>query len=347
MGNGMPTSMAVGEVERKAIEDLGLRRIDTSELKVERVVENGRFSFLKGGRPLAGRRDLKRIAELVIPPAWTDVRVAVDQDAHLQVVGRDSAGRLQDIYHSAWEDVRAASKAFRLIQLGQALPALRATIDSDLGSENANLSLATAARLVDLLRFRAGHETYAGEEGGRGVATLLKRHLRIDGETIRFCFRGKGGKRIEKSYTDGRLADVLAELRRLRGRRLFKVKGQDGYRPMTASDLNSYLAQASGKPVTAKDFRTLYGSATALDQLSQIGHPESRTAGRRTIAEVARTISAELANTPAVTRKSYIHPSIIEKFEACELAGTGNFRTRRGLSAAESNLMRFLESEAG
>lgn len=168
----MSAAIALGEVEQKAIDDLGLRRIDTRELSIDRISGKEHFTFLRDGTRPVGRRDLKRIAELAIPPAWSEVRIATDPCAHLQAVGRDVAGRLQYIYHSAWDDVRSASKAFRLIQMGQALPRLRPAIERGLRNDDPNLPLAAATRLVDLLHLRAGHESYAGEEGGRGVATL-------------------------------------------------------------------------------------------------------------------------------------------------------------------------------
>src|SRR4029079_9523071 len=232
---------------------------------------------------------------------------------------RDDAGRLQYIYHSAWEDVRAAAKAVRLAQLGQALSSLRPAVEADLKIVGALVPLAVATRLVDLLHLRAGHESYAGDEGGRGVATLLKQHVKVDGASFLLRFRGKGGKPIEKIHTDAALAEALAALRAIRGPRIFKLQMEQGFRPMTASDLNAYLAEIAGKPVTAKDFRTFYASATALDHLSQLGPIESPAARRRVVAEIARAISAELANTPAVVRKSYIHPRIVAKFELGEL----------------------------
>jgi DNA topoisomerase I len=340
----MPAAIAIGDVEQKAIDELGLRRIDASELTIERISGNDRFAYLRGGRRPVGRRDRNRIIELAIPPAWSEVRIAQDPDAHLQAVGRDDAGRLQYIYHSAWEDVRAAAKAVRLTQLGQALSSLRPAVEADLKIDGARLPLAVATRLVDLLHLRAGHESYAGDEGGRGVATLLKQHVKVDGASFLLRFRGKGGKPIEKIHTDAALAEALAALRAIRGPRLFKLQTEQGYRPMTASDLNAYLAETAGKPVTAKDFRTFYASATALNHLSQLGIIEAPTARRRALAEVARAISAELANTPAVVRKSYIHPAIVEKFERGELSAMNNSRTRAWMSAAESKLMRFFEA---
>ena len=240
--------------------------------------------------------------------------------------------------------MRTAAKAVRLTQLGQAISSLRPAVEEDLKIDGARLPLAVATRLVDLLHLRAGHESYAGDEGGRGVATLLKQHVKVDGASFQLRFRGKGGKPIEKIHSDATLAEALATLRAIRGPRLFKLQTEQGYRPMTASDLNAYLAEIAGKPVTAKDFRTFYASATALDHLSQLGTIEAPTARRRAVAEVARAISAELANTPAVVRKSYIHPRIVEKFERGELSTMNNSRTRSWMSAAESKLMRFFET---
>jgi DNA topoisomerase I len=323
---------------------LGLRRIDASELTIERILENDSFAYFRVGKRPVGRRDRNRIIELAIPPAWSEVRIALDPDAHLQAVGRDEAGRLQYIYHSGWEDVRAAAKAVRLIRLGQALSSLRPAVEKDLKIDGARLPLAVATRLVDLLHLRAGHESYAGDEGGRGVATLLKQHVRVDGDRFLLRFRGKGGKPIEKIHNDAVLAEALTALRAIRGPRLFKLRAEQGYRPMTASDLNAYLAEIAEKPVTAKDFRTFYASATALDHFSQLGTVEAPAARRRAIAEIARAISTELANTPAVVRKSYIHPQIVEKFDRGALSEMNNSRTRAWISAAEAKLMRFLEA---
>src|SRR5262245_18439693 len=146
----MPAALGIGEVEQQAIENLGLKRIDTSELTIERTTSANGFQFLRGSERLS-QRDLKRISELTIPPAWTEVRIASHRDSHLQATGRDEAGRLQYIYHSDWEDVRAAAKAFRLQQIGQALPALRPRIAEQLSKDNEHLPLAAAASLVDLL----------------------------------------------------------------------------------------------------------------------------------------------------------------------------------------------------
>jgi DNA topoisomerase-1 len=342
MGNG---SIPLSEIEEAAIRELGLRRITTDELTIARIVEGERVRFVdtRGSRPVNGFHR-KRIKSLVIPPAWTDVRIARDKQAHLQAIGRDDAGRLQYIYHSAWDDVRAVSKAYRLLEFGRALPRLRSAIAEDINIQSPAFPLAAAARLVDLTCLRAGHEAYAGDEGGRGVATLLKRHVRIDGRTISLRFRGKGGKRIEKQVEDETLATTLSTLATWKGTRLFKLRTNTSLRPMTASDLNSYLVHRAGRSISAKDFRTFFASGRALERLRECERPKSRTARQRIIAGIAKEISSELVNTPAITRKSYIHPVIIEAFESGQLAKPRRTRPRRGLNNAEAALIRFIES---
>jgi DNA topoisomerase-1 len=338
-GNG---SIPLPEIEDAAIAELGLRRITTDELTIARISdgESVRFVDTRRAQPVNGAH-LKRIKALTIPPAWKDVRIARDRQAHLQAVGRDDAGRLQYIYHSAWDDVRAVSKAYRLIEFGKALPRVRSAVARDIDSQSASFPLAAAVRLIDLAWLRAGHEAYAGEESGRGVATLLKRHVKIEGSVIRLSFMGKGGKRIDKRVEDEALANALAKLRDWKGARLFK-KRPDG-RAMTATELNAYLVQCSRYCISAKDFRTFFASSRALERLQGCEVPKSAAGRRRIIAAIAREISNELANTPAIARKSYIHPVVIEAFEANLLVYPVRCRPRRGLTAAETALVRFLE----
>ncbi len=166
----------------------------------------------------------------------------------------------------------------------------------------------------------------------------------MDDDGFHLAFRGKGGKHIEKSSNDPLLITALKELRACPGARLFKLKTSGGIRPMTAGDLNQYLAECSGKPITAKDFRTLFASSLALNELQSFGRPDTTFVARSAVAAIARKISIQLANTPAVTRKSYIHPSIVESFEKGELENISDAPKKRGLSSAESKLMQFLQT---
>jgi DNA topoisomerase I len=333
---------AIPDIQHRALRDAGLRRVSAEDLPIRRTGSPGSFRYSADNETVS-RAGLARIKALVIPPAWVEVRIARDPQAHLQAIGRDEAGRLQYIYHTAWEDVRSEIKRHRILQLGKCLGRIRATVAAELGARSANWPLAAAVRLIDILHLRAGHEGYAGDEGGRGVATLLKRHLKFDSDGVRLRFRGKGGKLIDKSCGDSDLCSALKDLYDIRGARLFKIKSENGYRPITASMLNQYLAGIAGKPVSAKDFRTFYASGKALELLSRESAP-SAAAMKRSIAAAARHISEDLANTPAIVRKSYIHVSVLRAFEASSFKGEIRSRKRRGLDKGESALTRFLEN---
>jgi DNA topoisomerase-1 len=319
-----------------------LRKIEVSELTIRRL-KHGRGTRLVNGQaaPVSARHR-ERVDALAIPPAWKDVRISADPWTHIQAVGRDDAGRLQYIYHAEWETVRAAAKDERLQKLVAALPRMRTAIRRDLSEQSDRTALAAAARLVDRLHLRAGHEAYAGEESGRGVATLLKRHVQISGNKIRLTFPGKGKKRIDVSIADRKLVAAISALMQLRGPRLFKIQSAGGWRKMTAMDLNGYLAEISKEAISAKDFRTLYASAFALARLSELPLSKSKTGLRRAISTVAKEISVHLVNTPAIVRKSYIHPRIIADYEAGRWPRSLSPSILRNCSPAESLLCAYL-----
>lgn len=322
-----------------------LRKVEVRDLTIRRLKHGRGTRLIDGKTAPVSLRDKERVAALAIPPAWKDVRISADPRSHIQAVGRDDAGRLQYIYHAEWEAVRAATKDERLQKLIAALPRLRAAIRRDLGTGSSEATLAAAARLVDRRHLRAGHEAYAGEESGRGVATLLKRHAQISGNKIRLVFPGKGKKRIDVSLGDRKLAAVVSALMQVPGRRLFKIQTSGGWRKMTATDLNAYLAGISKETISAKDFRTLHASSIAIARLAELPIPKSKTALRRAISTVAKEISGHLVNTPAVVRKSYIHARIIKQFEEGRPLQPASRSSLRNCSKAEILLYNFLKSE--
>lgn len=355
--------------ERRLLRRLGLKKVEPDDLSIERYASGRGFTFRDAnGATVRDRETRGRIAGLAIPPAWRNVRIAADPHAHLQAVGRDEAGRLQYLYHPAWNEVRAARKVERLLRLGRGLQRLRVAVARDLangdlangdlangdlangdlanGAGDRRTMLAAAAALVDRAGLRAGHEAYAGPESGRGAATLLKRHVIVEGHEVKLAFPGKGGRRIEVRIIDRDLARVMSHLKQVRGARLFKLREGPSTRPVTAEDLNDYLREASGEDITAKDFRTFRASARALEFLcaSPPANPYQR---RKCLAGVARQVGDMLNNTASVARSSYIHPVVVDRFEDGRLdASLLRPKWRHGLDAAETGLMRVLEDSA-
>ncbi|MCB8836959.1 DNA topoisomerase IB [Aurantimonas sp. VKM B-3413] len=294
----------------------------------------------------------RRMKALVLPPAWTDVRICVEENGHIQAIGRDEKGRLQYRYHDAWVNVRNAVKTERLLRFGRALPTLRGQIQKDIRRRKADRrrTSAVATRLIDVSAMRPGHEKYA-VDGGRGVASLRKQNLRIIGKTAVLKFVGKSNKEHRIEIADRPLVTSLKAMRQGKGKRLFRFPGKKKQqRELTANLLNDYLHEASGAPISAKDFRTFHGSAEALRFLVE-AEPAvcANTAAKRkrAVSKAMKSVSQILRNTPTVARSSYVHPQIIEAYEEERLSpDLLKGRRREGLTRVETGLMRFLEEVA-
>ncbi|MDY8109331.1 DNA topoisomerase IB [Fulvimarina sp. 2208YS6-2-32] len=332
-------------------EIVGLSIVDPETFEIERqTLDDGHRVCFRSGEAVNDERLRKRIDELVIPPAWTDVRICIEGSGHIQAIGRDEKGRLQYRYHDRWVDVRNAVKAERLMRFGKALPKLRKAVSKDMRrrQRDRKFAAATATRLVDLAAMRAGHEKYAAD-GGRGVSSLTRKNLRIRETRVAVLkFTGKSNRKHEIEIRDRKLVENLAAVRKVEGSRLFKFAGdQRKSRKMTAGVLNTYMRDASGKRISAKDFRTFHGSVEALrflclDEKALTAETEAKK--KKAVAAAMRSVSERLRNTPAVARSSYVHPGIITAFEAGELSpDLMKGRTRAGLNQEETGLMRFLE----
>jgi DNA topoisomerase-1 len=325
----------------------GLKHVEADSLCITRRKSGKGFLYLNArGHVIRNPQALARIRALVIPPAWAEVYIAPDPKAHIQAIGKDAEGRLQYRYHDGWTAVRDKLKAERLLRFGKALPKIRARIALDLARRKTDrrYAAAVAGRLIDRALLRSGHT--GSDEGGRGATTLLNRDVQLNGTKVYLHFVGKSGKTVRKTIRDPILLTRLRDLKRRGPKHLFAFRDDKNRRcKLTASDLNAYLKDAAGKRVTAKDFRTFAATAQALATLCAAAAPESDLARKKIVAAVMKDTAETLANTPAVTRSSYVHPMVVEAFaderlEPSILQGP----TRNGLDQAETALMRFLET---
>ncbi|WP_102961501.1 DNA topoisomerase IB [Mangrovicella endophytica] len=330
----------------------GLVMVDPQSFEIERRKRGKGHSICFGsGETVTDVRIKERIKALVLPPAWTDVRVCIDENGHIQAIGRDEKGRLQYRYHDRWVNVRNAVKTERLLRFGRALPKLRRRVEKDMRRRNMDraLTAATAARLIDIASLRPGHEKYA-EDGGRGVASLRKGNLRITQNAATLNFIGKSNKSHRIEIRDRTVVKTLKRIRVGKGERLFHFPGEKKkQRTLTANLLNDYLHEAAQANVSAKDFRTFHGSAEALRYLiEEVGESaDTESKKKRAVASAMRSVSQLLRNTPAVARASYVHPEIVTAFEEDRLPqDLLRGRQRAGLSRVETGLMRFLEETA-
>jgi DNA topoisomerase-1 len=257
------------------------------------------------------------VKALGIPPAWTKVWICPVGEGHLQATGRDAKGRKQYRYHPRWRARRDQTKYAQMCTFGEALPVIRQQVEQDLalpGLPRAKV-LATVLRLLEITLIRVGNEAYARANHSFGLTTLRDQHVEITGATLRFQFRGKSGKEHLIEVHDRRLAKIVQQCHDLPGQELFQYVDDEGERQTIGSaDVNAYLRQITGLDFTTKDFRTWTGSVLALEALQACGVCESLTQGRTNVVQVIKTVASRLGNTPAICRKCYVNPVIIEAY---------------------------------
>jgi DNA topoisomerase-1 len=302
----------------KLIRQAKLTYVSTDELTLRRQRHGRGFRYLGADGRGLDRAEIKRLASLAVPPAYQDVLYAANPRAHIQAIGRDAAGRLQYRYHPDWLSVRETRKARRLARLAEALPTIRRSLGHHLAGDEPTraFTLAAIIELVARSAIRPGSEQYARLRGTRGAATLLKSNVSVYGETVKLRFRAKGGKTIDKEVNAPKLAAAITVLRQLPGRRLFQYRNEAGdVRAASAQDVNRFLREIAGVEISLKDFRTLLASVSVLDALARAAPATSKRARRKQILDAICDAAAELGNTPAICRKSYVHETVVNAFE--------------------------------
>ena len=314
----MSTNGAGSLDAEESAEEAGLRYVSDAMPGIRRRRAGRGFSYVGvDGKRLTGARQLARIKSLAIPPAWTDVWICPIARGHLQATGRDARGRKQYRYHSRWHVVRDEAKYERMIAFGQALPRIRRRVEQDLSLPGLPRErvLAAVVRLLEKTRVRVGNEEYARDNRSFGLTTLRNRHAEVGSSRIRFRFRGKGGREHEVELSDRRLAAIVSRCQDLPGQALFTYLDQDG-EPSTvdSADVNEYLREISGEDFTAKDFRTWSGTVLAAWALSELQEFDSEAQAKKNVVRAVEAVAERLGNTPAVSRKSYVHPTVIDAY---------------------------------
>jgi len=309
--------------------------------------------FHPDGTPYQDEAGIARIAALAVPPAYDEVYVAPDADAEVQAFGRDAAGRLQYRYHPDFVQAGALKKWQRLSRFAGMLPTLRTVTGSDLRPSGLppRKVLALMTRVLHVARFRVGSDIYARQHQTYGLSTLRQRHVKVEGNTVVFDFKGKHGVLQHKAATDRTLSGNISRLLELPGPWLFQTVGEGGERRrVRAGELNAYLRDVIG-PFTAKDFRTWGGTLLAAEYLAEVGVQDTERAARRVLVDCVKHVAADLGNTPAVTRASYICPVIFDRYLEGKVLDDYEPRTARqeadlgGLTRSEAALSRLLASE--
>lgn len=290
---------------------------------------------------------LERIRALAVPPAYTDVWICSDCRGHLQSTSRDARGRKQYRYHADWRDDRDVRKYRRLVRFGERLPALRAQLQRDLARQGLprDKVLAAMTRMMMMTSMRIGSAAYARDNHSYGLTTLQSRHVTVGHHHVVCRFRGKGGKNHEATLTNRRLVRIVRQCRKLPGRALFQYEAEGEARRIDAKQFNEYLRTAMNGAFSAKDFRTWTGTLTVIALLARTPLPESggERARRAAINEAIATTAEQLGNTPAICRKAYVYPEVLEGWRSGALQRAVPATAPTGSRRLEKAALRFVK----
>ena len=298
----------------------------------------------KGSR-ITDRTEIDRLNAVGLPPAYRDAWYCPQANGHIQGVGWDEKGRKQYRYHPDFREAQDAAKYERCAEFGHALPALRKRVEADLRGRTLSRDRAVAAvvRLLDHSHIRVGNEAYAATNKSFGATTLRKRHAQIKGNTLKLQFTAKSGKSCTLKMTDKALGRFVRTCQDLDDQHLFAWLDDAGMpRPVTSADVNAYIREATGADFTAKHFRTWGASVVAFEALAMA---ESDL----TLKAMLEPVTQRLNNTPAIARKSYVHPLLLGLVKTGQSVFRKTLRLPRSaryLSRTERGLIAFLERAA-
>lgn len=339
----------------KAAQAVKLVYVNDTMPGISRRQEGDRFIYLdKDGRETEDEETLSRIRKMALPPAWTNVWICPKANGHLQATGIDSKGRKQYRYHAQWNAIRSETKFFRMISFGEKLPLLRARLHKDLKNKMLTREkvIAIALSVMEQTLIRVGNAAYEKEYGSYGLTTLKDRHVKAEGSTIRFAFKGKKGIYHDITLEDRRLARLVKACRDIPGRELFQYFDENGeHRSLDSGMVNEYLKETMGDDFSAKDFRTWAGTVNALRLLVELEPCDTEKELKKNVKSVLDEVSHRLGNTRTICRKHYVHPQILEAYECQDLNPYIRNKNRyrqtspHGLDGTEKLLLQFLKDQ--
>lgn len=330
--------------------------ITNAEPGITRKKSGNKFSYFLNNKEIKDEGILTRIKKLVIPPAWKDVWICIKENGHLQATGIDVKQRKQYRYHSLWNKMRTETKYFRLFEFGKNIPVLRKQLEKDIAIQGLHLNkiLATIVMLMEQTSIRIGNSFYEKLYGSFGLTTLKNRHVNIQGNNIRFTFKGKKGVQHNISLRSKRLAGIVKKCYDIPGKELFQYYDESGnIHPIDSGMVNEYIQQISGDEFSSKDFRTWSGTIFALTTCKETGDCKEEKEMKQKTVEILDKVAKHLGNTRTVCKKYYVHPLVLELFETHklgkyleELEKPNKNSDESGYTPEEKVLMNILEANA-
>lgn len=304
---------------RQAAKTAKLRYVRDDAPGITRKKKGDKYEyFAADGKRITDDETITRINKLGIPPAYTHVWICPHASGHLQATGRDARGRKQYRYHPKWAEARSETKFSQIGEFAASLPAIRKRLATDIKKPGLPREkvLAAIVLLMDQCNMRIGNDQYAKENSSYGLTTIRKKHVEVEGNTIKFEFKGKSGKLWQREVNSKQIARIVEHCEDIPGQELFKYICEDGSKKdVKSDDVNDYLQEITGKPFTAKDFRTWSATAMAIQLLGEL-EPNETTgrASAKALNDTIKEIAEAMGHTPAICKKCYIYPGVIAAY---------------------------------
>lgn len=334
----------------EAASHLDLKYVQRENLTILRIRKGKKFAYILHKKPIRKKSELERIAQLVIPPAWEDVKISSISNAHLQAIGYDLKNRLQYKYHPTWTKVRNRTKFYKMRHFGETLPQIRENIERDLRLEGwpKNKVMALILKLMEETHIRIGNQQYAKRNKTYGLSTLRRRHITFFKEKLRFEFTGKKGKKHKITLRNKKLRNLVGKCEEIPGWELFQFFEEDGTKTNVDSGMvNEYIHEISGHHFTAKDFRTWAGTVIFYEALQDMPRANSDKEINKNILSAFDKTAKELGNTRNVCRTYYVHPLVVKKYEQgsliLDLGDSNKNNTTTDLTTTEKEVLRIIK----
>lgn len=308
------------------------------------------------GNLISDAKTLDRISKLVLPPAWENVWISPKPKGYLQATGYDAKHRKQYRYHDEWISLSQNYKFDKVLDFVEVLPTVRAQVEKDIRKQGMHYEkvLATTVWLIENTLIRIGNDCYVKQNKSYGLTTLKNKHVDIEGSTIKFSFKGKSGVYHQVQIKNKRVANILKQCQDLPGQKLLEYIDENGkHCEICSDDVNNYLKSISGQEITAKEYRTWGGTTIAAQVLDQAGLTENQTQQKKIITATVKEVSQYLRNKPSTCKKYYIHPTILNSYQAgytlSNLNTHPNFKNQtdiEGLEDYENSVVKLLKTFA-
>jgi len=334
----------------KSAEVIDLVYVSDKDPGIERIKRGKGFTYVENGKQITAEKELLRIRNLVIPPAWENVWICTLPNGHLQATGTDTKKRKQYLYHPAWRMFRNQTKFFQLLAFGKKLPSIRQQLETDLSKAGLPVEkvLAAVVTIMQHTSIRVGNSMYEKLYGSFGLTTLKDKHVKVNGNTVKFCFKGKKGIYHEIDLKSAKLARIVKQCRDIPGKELFQYYDDEGVKKSIDSGMvNEYIKKICCDSFTTKDFRTWTGTVYTIEALKEFGGCESEGEIKKKTVEALDIVARRLGNTRAICKKYYVHPMVLDLFAGSQLGKYfegETIKTIDGLSEDETILMNILES---